>query len=209
MLIVNTVLLSLLGLFALLILLLAVPIVLTFRFENAGFENTEAFKGQVTIRWLFGLVRIRIPVPAGTGLHHSESKSQATKKRGKFRERGAPSHFVAVLRQVKFRQRVYRLVKDLIRAAGLRQLRLRMRLGLGDPADTGCLWAFVGPLNAAAQNLRNADVQIEPEFMDAVCEFHARGQVRVVALQLLGLAIGFALSPESIRAWRTLKGNHA
>lgn len=113
-----------------------------------------------------------------------------------------------VLRQVKFRQRVYRLVKGLIRATALRQLRLRMRLGLGDPADTGCLWAFVGPLNAAAQNLQNAQVRIEPEFMDAVFEFHVCGQVIVVPLQLMSLAFGFALSPASIRAWRTLKGNH-
>jgi hypothetical protein len=207
-LLVNTVLLSLLGLFALLILLLAVPIVLTFRFDNAGFEGMGAFKGQVTIRWLFGLARIRIPVPGDSRQHHSATKLQAAKKRGKFREPGARSNFVAVLRQAKFRQRVYRLVKDLIRAVGLRQLRLRMRLGLGDPSDTGCLWAFVGPLNAAAQYLRNAEVRIEPEFMDAVFEFHARGQVRVVPLQLVGLAIGFALSPASIRAWRTLKGNH-
>ncbi len=205
---VNTVLLSLLGLFALLILLLAVPIVSTFRFENAGFEGMETFKGQVTIRWLFGLVRIRIPVPGDTRLHHSGTKLQAAKKRGKFRETGVRSNFVAVLRQVRFRQRVYRLVKDLIRAVDLRQLRLRMRLGLGDPSDTGCLWAFVGPLNAAAQYLRNAEVRIEPEFMDAVFEFHARGQARMVPLQLVGLAIGFALSPASIRAWRTLKGNH-
>ena len=208
MLLVNTILLSLLGLLALLMLLLAIPIVLTFRFENAGMEGEDAFKGQVTIRWLFGLVRIRIPVPGDPRRHHSGTKIQAAKKRGKFRTPGAPGNIVAVLRQVEFRQRVYRLVKDLIRAAGLRQLRLRMRLGLGDPSDTGCLWAFVGPLNAVAQNLRNADVRIEPDFMRAVLEFHTRGQARVLPLQLVGIAISFALSPVSIRAWRTLKGNH-
>ena len=207
MLLVNTILLSLLGLFAFLMLLLAVPIVLTFRFESVGFEGMEAFNGQVTIRWLFGLVRTRIPVPGDTGMHPSGTKLQAAKKRGKYREPGARSNFVAVLRQAKFQQRVYRLVKDLIRAAGLRQLRLRMRMGLGDPSETGFLWAFVGPLNALAQNLRNADVRLEPDFMDAVFEFHARGQARVLPLRLVGIAIGFALSPTSIRAWRILRGN--
>ena len=207
MLLVNTILLSLLGLLALLMLLLAIPILLTFRFENAGMEGKDAFKGQVTMRWLFGLVRIRIPVPGDTRPHHSGTKIQATKKRRKFRAPGAASNIIAVLRQVEFRQRIYRLVKDLIRAAGLRQLRLRIRLGLGDPSDTGFLWAFVGPLNALVQNLRNADVRIEPDFMDAVFEFHAHGQARVLPLQLVAIAIGFALSPASIRAWRTLKGN--
>ena len=207
MLLVNTILLSLLGLLALLMLLLAIPIVLTFRFENTAIGDWKALKGQVTIRWMLGLVRVRIPVPGNTRPHHSGNKIQAAKKSGKFRAPDVPGNFVAVFRQVEFRQRVYRLVKDLIRAAGLRQLRLRMRMGLGDPSETGFLWAFVGPLNALAQNLRNADVRLEPDFMDAVFEFHARGQARVLPLQLVGIAIGFALSPTSIRAWRTLRGN--
>jgi len=202
------VLLPLSGLLALLILLLAVPIVLTFRFENAGFEGMEAFKGQVTIGWLFGLVRIRVPVPGDTRLRHSGTRRQAAKKHDKSRKPGARSNFVALLRQATFRRRIYRLVKDLIRATGLRRLNVQMRLGLGDPSDTGCLWAFVGPLNAALQNLENAEVRIEPEFTVAVFELHARGRARMVPLKLLGLAIGFALSPASIRAWRALKGNH-
>ena len=84
-----------------------------------------------------------------------------------------------------------------------------MRLGLGDPADTGRLWALVGPLNAAANNLRNAQVQIEPEFMDPLFEFRFDGRLLVVPLQLVALAIGFALSPASLRAWRTLIRGHA
>ncbi len=84
-----------------------------------------------------------------------------------------------------------------------------MRLGLGDPADTGRLWAFLGPLNAAAQNLRNAEVRIEPEFVDPTFEFEINGRVRLVPLQFLALATAFALSPPSIRAWRTLRIKHA
>jgi hypothetical protein len=83
-----------------------------------------------------------------------------------------------------------------------------VRLGLGDPADTGRLWAVVGPLCAVAQ-LRNAELRIEPEFVDPVLEFHADGRVRLVPLRFLGLAVAFALSPPTIRAWRTLRGGHA
>lgn len=43
-----------------------------------------------------------------------------------------------------------------VAAAHLHQFRLRMRLGLGDPADTGLLWAVVGPLNALAQGMPNS-----------------------------------------------------
>ncbi|MFZ3084985.1 DUF2953 domain-containing protein [Rhodoferax ferrireducens] len=189
----------------LLILLLALPIDLAFRVEGI-----ETFNGQIAIRWMFGLVRFRVRIP---GVNKSSRAPKATPKATKVQVKpgkrsGRPNAF-ALLRQAAFRRRVYRLVTDLVRAAHLHRLHLRMRLGLGDPADTGRLWALVGPLNAVAQNLRNADVQIEAEYLDPVFEFQARGRLLLVPLQFLILAIGFALSPASIRAWRTLKGRHA
>jgi hypothetical protein len=117
--------------------------------------------------------------------------------------------FVTVLRQAEFRQRAYRFFIDLIHASHPRRLRLLMRLGLGDPADTGRLWALVGPLSAAAQNLPGAHVRIEPEFMDSVLEVRADGQLRLVPLQLICLAIAFVLSPPAIRAWRIVRSGHA
>lgn len=183
------------------VLLLALPIDVAFRVEGI-----ETFNGQIAICWMFGLVRFRVRIP---GVSKPAREPKAAKVRVKPDKRIGHLHVVALLRQAAFRQRVYRLVADLAGAAHLRQLRLRMRLGLGDPADTGRLWALVGPLNAVAQNLRNADVQIEAEYLDPVFEFQARGRLLLVPLQFLILAIGFALSPASIRAWRTLKGHHA
>lgn len=189
----------------LLVLLLALPIDLAFRVEGI-----ETFNGQIAIRWMFGLVRFRVRIP---GVNKSsrapKSTLKATKVQVKPDKRSSRPNVFALLRQAAFRRRVYRLAADLVRAAHLRRLHLRMRLGLGDPADTGRLWALVGPLNAVAQNLRNADVQIEAEYLDPVFEFQARGRLLLVPLQFLILAIGFALSPASIRAWRTLKGRHA
>ena len=198
-------LLALSGLVALLLLLLAVPIRLKFHLEGSG-----AFKGQVAVHWLFGVVRVCIPLPGAVKSRpESRTKPQAAKPRTKRRKPGARSRSLALLRHAPFRQRASRFINDLIRAVHPRHFRLSMRLGLGDPADTGCLWALVGPLNAAAQNLRNAHVQIEPEFMDTVFEFQADGQMRFVPLHLLFLAIAFALSPQAIRGWRSLRGNHA
>jgi len=185
----------------LLILLLALPIDLAFRVEGI-----EAFNGQIAIRWMFGFVRFRVRIP---GVSKPAREPKATKVRVKPDKRSGRPNVFALLRQAAFRRRVYRVAADLVRAAHLHRLHLRMRLGLGDPADTGRLWALVGPLNAVAQNLRNADVQIEAEYLDPVFEFQARGRLLLVPLQFLILAIGFALSPASIRAWRTLKGHHA
>ena len=185
----------------LLVLLLALPINLAFRVEGV-----ETFNGQIAIRWMFGLVRFRVRIP---GLSKPARAPKAAKVRVKPDKRSGRPNVFALLRQAAFRRRVYRLAADLVCAAHLHRLHLRMRLGLDDPADTGRLWALVGPLNAVAQNLRNADVQIEAEYLDPVFEFQARGRLLLVPLQFLILAIGFALSPASFRAWRTLKGHHA
>lgn len=189
----------------LLVLLLALPIDLAFRVEGI-----ETFNGQIAIRWMFGLVHFRVRIPGlSKPARAPKVAPQATKVRVKPEKRSGRPNVFALLRQAAFRRRVYRLVADLVRAAHLHRLHLRMRLGLGDPADTGRLWALVGPLNAVAQNLRNADVQIEAEYLDPVFEFQARGRLLLVPLQFLILTIGFALSPASIRAWRILKGHHA
>jgi len=199
------VVLVLAGLLGLVLLLLAVPVDVEFRLEGI-----EPLTGQLGVRWLFGLVRFRIPVPrAGKPTPRPEAKPKAARARARPEARGQNRRNVlAALRQAAFRRRAYRLVRDLVRAVHLHRLRLFMRLGLGDPADTGLLWAVVGPLNAMAQ-LRNAELRIEPEFVDPVLEFQADGRLLLVPLRFLVLAAAFALSPPTIRAWLTLKGNHA
>jgi hypothetical protein len=193
-------------LLGLVVLLLAVPIDVAFRFQGIA-----SFTGEIAIRWLFGLVRFRIRVPGLTKPKQSEPgpESRAAKARAKPEARGRRANALAVVRQAAFRRRVYRFAKDLVRAVHAHQLYLRMRLGLGDPADTGRLWAFVGPLNALVQNLPCAEIRVEPEFIDPVFEFEARGRFLLVPLQFIALAIAFALSPPSIRAWRTMTGSHA
>jgi Protein of unknown function (DUF2953) len=192
-------------LLALPVLLLAVPVDVAFRFEGV-----EPPSGQITIRWLFGLVRFRVRIPAaGKAPPEPNTQPQTPQLQVQPERHSRRPSVLAMLRDAAFRRRVYRFATDLVAALHLRQLRLRMRLGLGDPADTGRLWAFVGPLNVWARNLRDVQLQIEPEFIDPVFEFQAHGRLRLIPLQLLILAIGFALSPVSIRAWRTLRGSDA
>ncbi|MDH5538462.1 MAG: DUF2953 domain-containing protein [Rhizobacter sp.] len=185
------------------LLLLAVPLHVTLRFEGI-----EAFGGELELRWLFGLVRFRVQIP-GEGKKATAAGAIVSKAREQPRPGGGGAHVLAALRQAAFRSRLYRLVNDLVAAVHPRELRLRVRLGLGDPADTGRLWALLGPLNAAAQDLSDAQVRIEPEFIDAVLEFQAHGRLLLVPLQILALAAGFALSPASIRAWRALRSGDA
>lgn len=187
------------GILFALVLLLAVPVAVAFRVQRV-----EALGGRITVRWLFGLVRFAVHIPDTAKPAHTRPEPHPGP--GK---RGAGRRILVVLRQAAFRRRVYRLLRDVVAAAHFRRLSLRMRLGLGDPADTGRLWAFVGPLGATAGNLRNVQMQIEPDFIDPRFELHFAGRLLVIPLQLVALAIAFSLSPASLRAWRTLIGGHA
>jgi hypothetical protein len=188
-----------------LVVLLAVPVDVAFRLEGI-----EAFSGRLTVRWLFGLVRVRIRVPGARERPAGPAaRPKPARERPRRKARAGPAQVLAVLGEPAFRERVRRLVGDLVRAAHVSRLRLWMRLGLGDPADTGRLWAVMGPLSAVARGLRGAEVRIEPEFVDPVLEFQAQGRALLFPLQLLALAVSFALSPSSIRAWRALRDGHA
>jgi hypothetical protein len=186
------------GILIALVALLAVPADVAIRLEGI-----EPFEGRLGVRWLFGLVRVRFRVPRTRKPRARETPEPGARARRKARV--GPGWLLAVARQPAFRHRAWRLVAGLLRAVRPRGFWLRGRLGLGDPADTGRLWAIVGPLEAVARGWAGADVRIEPEFFDAVLELRARGRVRVIPLQVLALGLRFALSPPSIRAWRTLR----
>ncbi|MDX1813007.1 MAG: DUF2953 domain-containing protein, partial [Gammaproteobacteria bacterium] len=116
-----------------------------------------------------------------------------------------PARFFRLLKQSAFRSRLFKFIKDVLRATHLHDLKLRIRIGLGDPADTGQAWAFFGPLAAMAANVRKAEVRIEPEFMDSVFEIYSYGRFHLVPFEFIALTIAFALSPPSLRAWRSMR----
>ena len=78
---------------------------------------------------------------------------------------------------------------------------LRLRIGLGDPADTGRLWALVGPLSGYLAASGQAVIAVEPDFVDSVFEARGSGALSVVPLRMLGLVTGLLLSPP---VWRGL-----
>ena len=92
-------------------------------------------------------------------------------------------------------------LSDAWRAIGKRGLDLRLRIGLGDPADTGRLWALVGPLSGYLAASGQAVIAVEPDFVDSVFEARGSGALSVVPLRMLGLVTGLLLSPP---VWRGL-----
>lgn len=190
------------SLLALLIALLAVPIEFLFKIERI-----KPIYGQVNVRWLFGLVRFSIDIP-GTPLPNktkAKRKPAAGKQADTRKAKPASANFFAVLKQSTFRRRLFQFIKDLLRATHLHELTLLCRIGLGDPADTGQLWAVLGPIAALSANMRGAAVRIEPAFMEQIFEVQSHGRFRLIPLEFIALTIAFVLSPPSLRAWRLLR----
>ena len=135
-----------------------------------------------------------------------KKKKPASPKRTK---KGSTRGIVSLLKQSVFRLHVFKFVRGMLCAIHAQNLFFRLRIGLSDPADTGRLWAVIGPISGIVQNLRSAEVHIEPEFMDPVFEVETHGQFRLVPIQFIALMIVFSLSPRTFRAWRTLRQENA
>jgi hypothetical protein len=184
-----------------LVVLLAIP--LTVQFELSWRTNLN---GYIRLFWLFGLVRIRVFSP------NSKPPSTNNKKRmRRFKwaknSSASKTHLFAALQQQAFRQRIVRYLHDCWHAIHKTDVILHGTVGLGDPADTGQLWAIMGPITAMLDNIRSASIHIEPEFIDTTLELESHGKIRLVPLQLCYLTMGLMLSPPIWRGVRLMRGS--
>jgi hypothetical protein len=165
------------------IALMAIPITLTFQFSWPSTPQENAL-----LEWGFGLVKVR--VPASEPKAHSSGKNSYGKN-----SYGTKTNLLPAVRLKSFRRRIARFVGDLWRAIHKEDLSLRVRVGLGDPADTGQLWAIVGPIAGMLTTVQGAAIAIEPEFSESTFELNSAGSIRLIPLQLIWLTIALLLSP--------------
>jgi len=183
----------------LLVAALAIPVTLKFQvsWRNALEQNVRA-------QWAFGLVRVQIS-PAGTK-NKSPSRGDIQRKaRSSKRSTGRPRNLLGAITNGKFRRRMMGFVRDLWRAIGKESICVRLRIGLDDPADTGRLWAVLGPLAGVLGLIESASVEIQPEFSEEVFELDSSGTVHVMPLRVLHLLLALALSPTVWRGIRALR----
>ncbi|MDH3589487.1 MAG: DUF2953 domain-containing protein [Gammaproteobacteria bacterium] len=177
-----------LALLLLLVVLLAIPVVVRFQLcWPQGVDNNAR------LEWAFGFVRVRIP--------GSKSKEATIVDEKPDEETDRPGHsggrkrnVIAAIRQKPFRRRIFRFSRDLWRAVHKDEVSIRFRVGLGDPAQTGQLWAIIGPVAGMLSNVQDAAINIEPDFLDTTLDMRSDGNIRVIPLQLVYLAAGLLLS---------------
>lgn len=197
-------LIGMLAFLLLLLVLLAIPLTLTYQVSWR-----QVFQGDVHLCWAFGLLRLRLPVsqdmkPASTDRRSSKEHAGKKPVREKPRSRKKLNPMAAI-RMKSFRRRILRFLHDLWHIIKKRDVQLRLRIGLGDPADTGQLWAVVGPLSGMLFKFREVAINIEPEFMDATFEMDSSGSIRVIPLQMIFLTIGLLLSPALWQGMRQMR----
>lgn len=174
---------------SLIVILLAIPVTFTYRLYWK-----QTLSANIRLKWAFGLVRADVsPDNAKTKADKPEAARKKTDRPDKSQARKA--NFMAAIRQPPFRRRIIRFVSDVWRAIHKKNVRLLVRMGLGDPADTGQLWAVFGPLSGIFANLRDIRIAIEPDFVDTTLEVDSSGTIRLIPLQFMILALGLLFSP--------------
>ncbi|MEW5942782.1 MAG: DUF2953 domain-containing protein [Pseudomonadota bacterium] len=181
-----------------LLAILAIPFDASF-----SVNSRERYRGRVAVTWLFGLVRLPLQPRRSPRQTAIEIRKPLDKSRT-----GRARHFIQALKSKGFLRRLLKLAIDLIKRIHVRRIVLHARIGLDDPADTGRLWAVVGPVAGVLAIRRGADIAIEPDFAAAVFEVNAEGEVRVVPIALIFVTLAFLLSPATLRAARTVLAGH-
>ena len=157
--------------------MLAIPLDLSF-----AYNIRNGAEGHMIIGWLFGLVRIPVRLNQGKEKKAEKRKTKVAKKGPKSRKA------LRLLSNRDFWPWLNRLIKRLLGRIKIYSLSLKMRLGLGDPADTGRLWAVAGQHRArlhacrAVSGKRGADTYLRVT-ADCRCLVHSTlpGNLAVVS----------------------------
>ncbi len=191
------VLVSLSGLAGLLVLLLAVPIDLSF-----SLEKDERFRSRVRIGWLFGLVGKDL----GRGKKGKELKPEEKPRNQGHRRNRSPRPFLAAIRTRGFPLHSLRFARRMLWAIRVRELNLGLQVGLGDPAETGRLLGLMSPVAACVDAVPRFHLSVEPDFNQETFRGYCNGSVRIYPIRMVPPIVLFALSLTSFRGLKAMRG---
>jgi hypothetical protein len=178
------------------ILVLSVPLDLAMQVSVPGKPRF-----QVKVVWFFGLVSKKI-----TGRKKPEEKKRVVKDKEK-PEKGKRrfGDIFKILRTRGLLRQVKVLLRDLLGCLKIRDLAADFRVGLGHPADTGFLFALIGPTTSWLSNSVHHQIRVQPSFTDeATFEGHLSGAVRLRPIQLVFPFLRFFFSLATIRVVKKL-----
>ncbi|MFC1932318.1 DUF2953 domain-containing protein [Chloroflexota bacterium] len=190
------VILTLAGLAILIILVFCVPLDATF-----NIDTSEKLRFRLRIAWFFGLI--------SKELHREKKKPEEKKKvaeeKQKKKRRIEFRTVLKILQTEGLLKQVKNLVKGVLGQLKIRDLVANFKVGLGNPAETGILFAIVGPATAFLSSLTSHEIRIQPAFGDeAILEGFSYGKVRLRPIQLIVPLLRPAFSLATLRVVKTL-----
>ena len=187
------VIIALAGLFALVVLVLSIPLNLAFRLDVYGRP-----KFSLRLVWLFGLVSREI------GRKKKAKPKKAKPKKAKEKKGGARKA-LKILRTKGLLRQLKILVTDVLSRLKIRDLSIDFRVGLDNPADTGLLFATIGPSLIFLSPSVRRSISIKPSFeVEAVLEGYAQAAVRLRPIRLLVPLLRFVFSLAFLRVIKTV-----
>jgi hypothetical protein len=186
---------AIVSLAALIILLLCIPVELVFR---ANTEGRPKFSLRLIL--FFGLFNGDLRPTA----HRSEEKGVSGEK--PVSNRWQRIKFALEVLQTKgllkqlgnFMMRTYRSMK-------VREFAANLKVDLDNPADTGLLFAFIAPVNLLSNCFLPYPIKIEPSFTgESFVTGYVNARVKLMPIQVVASATGFAFSVPSLRAAKRL-----
>lgn len=188
----------LLGLLALLVGLLSLPVDLEVARRGRGLPTT------VRVDWLGGRVSREFAPGAEEPSPEEEVEEEEGEEERPGRRGPGPARALAALRTPGLPSAVGRLLSRLGSAVRLRLAAATVRLS--DPADTGRLWGMVGPGVAVLPAAWRTRLDLRPDFSPGKRTVTGRLTARLVPLRLVGAVAAFVLSPSVLRAgWRAAR----
>jgi hypothetical protein len=184
------------GLGVLILLVFCIPLEITLRCEA---DDRPRFR--LRLVWGFGLIRTELGRPKA-----SQEDVTAAVAQPKTEKRRARTNAVFQLLRTRglFRQ-LRALAMDTLRCVRLNQFEADLRVGLDDPADTGLLFALLGPAVVLLSSVWHPRIKVVPSFEDeAILEGYVYGTIQVRPIRLLPPFLRFVFSPPMLSVLRDM-----
>ena len=166
---------------------LAVPVDVRARLDIGGRPPFTA-----AVCWLFGLLRFNI----SSGKHRPRKKKKPKPVRKKRSGGLGWRSILDILLTKGLAKQFFFLVKRSFQQLGWRDLQLDMRIGLDDPADSGMLFAYIGPVTPFLPRR----VTLRPVIGPTMLEGFLSGTLRIIPLLFLFIFLRFLFSLPVLRA---------
>jgi len=174
------------------LLVFSIPLDLSLRLDANG-----TIKFQSKLVWLFGILYKRIS--------KKEKKTKKVKQKKVKDKKSGVNRALFFLRTKGLLKQVKVLIKDIFSSLSIRRLKANLMIGLDNPADTGLLFAYIGPASVFLNNSKKYSISIEPSFEDEVIlKGYIHAVIRLIPIRVVIPLLKFIFSPLIFRIVKEL-----